>query len=40
MFKRNGVPPEMVIDGSKEQNLDKFRQKFKDACYYKRQTET
>ena len=40
MFKRNGVPPEMVMDGSKEQNLYKFHQKLKDACCYKRQTET
>ena len=40
LFKRYAVTTEMVMDGSKEQNLGKFHQKFKDACCYKRQTET
>ena len=39
LFKCNGVPPEMVLNGSKEQNLGQFHQKLKDACCYKRQTE-
>ena len=32
LFKRNIVPPEMVMDGSKGQNLGKFHKKLKDAC--------
>ena len=39
MFKRSGVPPEMVMDDSKEMNLGKFLHKLKDACCYKRQTD-
>ena len=39
LFKHNGVPPEMVMDGSKEHNLGKFHQKLKDAFCYKRHTE-
>ena len=33
------LPPEMVMDGSKEKNLGKFHQKLKDDCCYKHQTE-
>ena len=36
MLKRNGVPPEMVMEGSKEKNLGKFNQKLKDDCCYHR----
>ena len=39
LFKRHGVPPEMVMDRSKEQNLGKFHQKLKDAGCYKHQTD-
>ena len=39
LFKRDGDPPEMVMDGSMEQNLGKFHHKFKVACWYKHQTE-
>ena len=39
LFKRDGLPPEIVMDGSNEHNIGKFHQKLKDACCYKRQTE-
>ena len=39
MFKRNGVPPEMVMDGPKEQNIGKFNHKLSVACCYKHHTE-
>ena len=32
LFKRDGVSPEIVMDGSKELNLGKFHQKWNDAC--------
>jgi hypothetical protein len=31
LFHCNGVPPVMVMDGSKEQTLGDFRQKLKEA---------
>ena len=39
LFKRDGVSPKIVMDGSKELNLVKFHQKWNDACWYKHQTE-
>ena len=40
LFKRYAVTTEMVMDGSKEQNLGKFHQKWKDTCCYEHQTDT
>ena len=31
MFKHNGVPPRMIIDDSKEQALETFKQKCREA---------
>ena len=31
VFKRNGVPPNVVVDNSKEQSLGKFRAKCLEA---------
>ncbi len=31
LFKRDGVPPEMVMDGSKEQTMGLFSKKLRDA---------
>ena len=31
MFKRDGVPPKIVVDNSKEQTLGKFKKKCKEA---------
>ena len=31
LFKTEGVPPEMVMDGSKEQNIGSFSNKLRDA---------
>ena len=39
MFQREGVPPSMVMDGSKEQTMGKFRQKLVEAQCHKKQTE-
>jgi hypothetical protein len=39
LFDRNGVPPVMVIDGSKEQTLGDFKRKLKEADCHLRQTE-
>ena len=39
LFKSDGVPPNMVMGGSREKNLGKFHQKFKDAFFYKSQNE-
>ncbi len=39
MFQREGVPPLMVMDGSKEQTLGKFHQKLQDAGCEKWTTE-
>ena len=34
LFKRNGVPPKIVVDNSKEQSLGKFVSKFgKTDCH-------
>ncbi len=39
MFQRKGVPPLMVMDGSKEQTLGKFCQKFQDSGCERKITE-
>ena len=31
IFKRNGVPPKIVVDNSKEQTLGKFARKCREA---------
>jgi len=34
MFKRDGVPPRLIVDGSKEQTLSQFKRKCREAdCY-------
>jgi len=39
LFHRDGVPPVMVVDGSKEQTSADFRRKLKEADCHLRQTE-
>ena len=39
LFKRDGVPSTMVMDGSKEQTPGQFRKKCRDAACHVRQTE-
>ena len=39
LFHRNGIPPAMVIDGSKEQMLGDFMRKLKEADCHLQQTE-
>ena len=39
LFSRDGVPAVMVVDGSKEQTLGKFRKKCREADCHIRQTE-
>jgi len=39
LFKHEGVPPEMIMDGSKEQNLGDFARKLRDAGCHKKQIE-
>ncbi len=39
MFQREGVPPSMVMDKSKEQMMGKFRRKLVDAHCQLKQTE-
>ncbi len=39
LFQQEGVPPSMVMDGSKEQNLGKFHWKLVDAHCQLKQTE-
>ena len=39
LFRHDGVPPCMVLDGSKEQTLGDFRQKLKEADCHLRQTK-
>ena len=31
LFQRNGVPPKMIMNGSKEQTLGRFNKKCQDA---------
>ena len=39
-FKRDCVPPKMVVDGSKEQTLGCFSKKFQEADFRIKQMET
>jgi hypothetical protein len=39
LFHRDGVPPVMIMDGSKEQTLGDFSRKLRQADCHKRQTE-
>ena len=39
LFHRDGVPPVMIMDGSKEQTLGDFRRKLRQADCHQRQTE-
>ena len=39
LFKHEGVPPEMIMDGSKEQTLGNFSYKLRDAGCHKKQIE-
>ena len=39
LFHRDGVPPVMVVDGSKEQTSAEFRRKLREADCHLRQTE-
>ena len=40
LFKRDGVPPETILDGSKEHISGKFNKKLKEANCHLRQTDT
>ena len=40
LFKKDGVPPKMGMDGSKDQNLGSFRKKYQEADFHKKQTDT
>jgi hypothetical protein len=39
LFQRDGVPPKMIMDGSKEQTLGRFKKKCQDADCRIKQTE-
>jgi hypothetical protein len=39
LFQRNGVPPKMIMDDSKEQTLGRFKKKCQDADCCIKQTE-
>ena len=39
LFKRDGVPPEMIVGGAKEQILGKFNKKLKEANFHLIQKE-
>ena len=39
-FKRDGVTLNMVVYGSKYQNLGSFRKKYQEADFHKKQTDT
>jgi hypothetical protein len=39
LFHRDGVPPTMVLDGSKEQTKSDFKRKLREAHCHARQTE-
>ena len=38
-FRHEGVPPEMIKDGSKEKNLGDFAPKLRDAGCHRKQIE-
>ena len=39
VFQRDGVPPRMIMDGSKEQTQDRFKKKCQDADCCIKQTK-
>ena len=39
LFRHEGVPPKMIMDGSKEQNLGDFARKLRDAGFHRKQIE-
>ena len=39
LFQRDGVPPKIIVDGSKEQTMGDFKHKVAEASYRLRQTE-
>ena len=39
LFQRDGVPPKMIVDGSKEQTLGDFKRKVAEAGCQLRQRE-
>ena len=39
LFRHEGVPPKMIMDGSKEQNLGDFTRKLRDAGCHRKQIE-
>ena len=39
LFQRDGVPPKIIVDGSKEQTLGNFKRKVAEAGCHLRQTE-
>ena len=39
LFRHEGVPPEMIVDGSKEQNLGDFDRKLRDPGCHRKQIE-
>jgi hypothetical protein len=39
LFHRDGIPPTMILDGSKEQTLGNFKRKLREADCHARQTE-
>ena len=39
LFRHEGAPPEIIIDGSKEQNLGDFARKLRDAGCHRKQIE-
>ena len=38
LLKHDGFPPEMIVDGTKEQIFSKFNKKPKEANFHLRQT--
>ena len=39
LFQRYGVPPKIIVDGSKDQTLGNFKRKVAEAGFHLRQTE-
>ena len=39
LFRHEGVPPEMIVDGSKGENLGDFARKLRDSGCYRKQIE-
>ena len=38
-FQKDGVPPKMIVDGSKENTIGAFKHKVSEAGYHLRRTE-